>query len=237
MNPTAITMNRIAKFAKASAATATRIAGATAIAALVFGSLASAQVSAEAGQDSRTVNLTVYNHAHVSQNTLRDAQGEASRILRIAGLHARWLDCSPTNAEAACNSTQTNAYTLRLLAGSTGVSPETSDTLGNVANRTPTTRTASIFYDRVRELAGGNTAPSGILLGRVIAREVGMLLLGPKTSSNTGIMQARWSEQQLSLIGDSDVLFTSLQARAMRARLAQQAAPSVSVAALNKPSR
>ncbi|HTV10042.1 MAG TPA: hypothetical protein VMD97_13450 [Candidatus Aquilonibacter sp.] len=228
-------MNPTAKLAKTSATAARWIACVTAIAATLSAGLATAQTTAAAHQDSRIITLTIYNYAHVSPNALQAAEEEADRILSNAGLRARWFVC-PTLDERACTSgPSANAYVLQLLTNATDVTHATPDVLGGLARGGSGRQMATIFYDRVNNLAGGDTSPSQVLMGRVIAREVG-LLLGLNTSPHGGIMQTTWSENQLTLLGGSDVLFTPRQAHTMQARLAQQATPSMTVAAITKPS-
>jgi hypothetical protein len=205
------------------------IASATLAAAALTGSLSTAQLPSEAAQNSRTIALTVYDHAHISQSTLRTAEAEASRILAAAGLRARWVECPAIAAEPVCNSaTPANGYILRLLANSSDASSTAHDELATTNDRRPAS--TSIFYNRVAALAGGNTSPSGVLLGRVMARQVGILLLGTVPLSHRGILQAHWSEQQLDLLAGGNVLFTPQQARSMQARLNSQTPAPVSIA-------
>jgi hypothetical protein len=93
---------------------------------------------------------------------------------------------------------------------------------------------ANVYYDRVRGLAGGNNAPSQILLGRVMAHEIGHLLLGAN-HTRTGIMQGAWSSRQLDMEAAHGMLFTPEQSHAMKTRLAVQAqawGPQTTVATL-----
>ena len=53
-----------------------------------------------------------------------------------------------------------------------------------------------------------------LMLGRVIAHEIGHALLGPEHSSQ-GIMQARWGDEQL-LRAASELVFTPDQEKALR---------------------
>ena len=56
-----------------------------------------------------------------------------------------------------------------------------------------------------------------------MAHEIGHLLLGANSHSCTGIMQAFWSGEELSLAARADMLFTPEQSRQMKTRLAERA--------------
>ena len=61
------------------------------------------------------------------------------------------------------------------------------------------------------------------LLGRVMAQEIGHMLLGPKAHSRTGIMRAFWVDHELSTAARQELVFTAEQSRRMKTRLAGQA--------------
>jgi hypothetical protein len=99
---------------------------------------------------------------------------------------------------------------------------KSTNTLGITLDCDTVPCSAIVFYDRVRDLAGGNVAPSEVVLGRLMARQVGQLLLGANYHSRTGIMQASWSSRQFSLLAVNEVSFTSQESRAMKTELAGQ---------------
>ena len=59
-------------------------------------------------------------------------------------------------------------------------------------------RLATVYPDRVARLAEWAGVNSSVLLGRVIAHEVGHLLLGTTDHSPNGLMRARWSKLHLA---------------------------------------
>jgi hypothetical protein len=62
-----------------------------------------------------------------------------------------------------------------------------------------------------------------VLAGRVMAREIGSLLLGTNSSSRTGIMKASWTSDDLGVLAGNEMYFTAEQARQMDTRLVQEA--------------
>jgi hypothetical protein len=187
-----------------------------------------------------TITLRVYDYANVDRRALLEAEGEATRILADAGIDTRWVDCPIRHADVdnypGCLSPwQWNDYALRLETNTMAASQDKSeDRLGYAVICENRACPANVYYDRVRGLAGGNNAPSQILLGRVMAHEIGHLLLGAN-HARTGIMQGAWSSRQLDMEAAHGMLFTREQSRAMKTRLAVQAqawGPQTTVAAL-----
>ena len=77
---------------------------------------------------------------------------------------------------------------------------------------------ASVYYDHALRRAKSDDAEFGvpIILGCVIAHELGHLLLGSNGHSDTGIMQPRWEANQVRQLMTGTLLFTSEQSKAMR---------------------
>jgi hypothetical protein len=202
--------------------------GLAAIATVVSGISAVAQRAAAVEQNTFPITLQVYDYAHVDQKELRAAEREAARILANAGVNAHWVDC-PTKHEdvekypACATATPETEYTLRLLPNSmTAVQEKSQDTLGSAADCERGACIVSVYYDRIKRLSGGDVVPSYVLTGRVMAREVGQLLIGVRYQSRSGIMNASWSYRQLGLLASPEIVFSPVEANAMKARLAER---------------
>ncbi len=78
---------------------------------------------------------------------------------------------------------------------------------------------ASVYYEYVERLAkfDGADFELPIVLGCVIAHEIGHLLLGSDSHSRSGIMQARWGRDQLRMAMMGTLHFQADQVRVMRA--------------------
>ena len=95
-----------------------------------------------------------------------------------------------------------------------------SGTLGIAAQpERGTPASASVFYDRVEQLAKGGTASVPVILGHAVAHEIGHLLLGSNSHTPQGLMRARWSRQDLQNASIGNLLFTSEQTQAMSAEV------------------
>jgi hypothetical protein len=79
---------------------------------------------------------------------------------------------------------------------------------------------AAVFYPRIQKVAHGSLAGIDILLGTVIAHEVGHLLLGNLKHSANGIMCGRWKKKELEMAGLQLLLFTNEEASAIRVEAA-----------------
>ena len=77
----------------------------------------------------------------------------------------------------------------------------------------PGTRVASIAYPRVEQLARGGGPAVGLLLGHVVAHELGHLLLRQATHSPTGLMRATLD---IALAQQGRLLLTSDESEAIR---------------------
>jgi hypothetical protein len=212
-------MNRTAMFVM-------RMAGLAVVAAAVAGSPAWAKNNRDAEASRATITLRVYDYAHVRPATLAAAEREASRILAKAGVTTQWQEC-PTSHDAKkdfpdCAATQPDDYVVSILPNSMADTLGKSGDIFGVADGGESHR-AAIFYERISERAGGDTTAMDVLAGRVMAREIGSLLLGPNANSRTGIMKTRWTSDDLTVLAGSQMYFTAEEARQMDTRLVQEA--------------
>jgi hypothetical protein len=86
--------------------------------------------------------------------------------------------------------------------------------------------TAFIFVEQAERLAFngpfsiGYDAARAVVLGHLIAHEIGHLLLGPGRHSSTGIMSFPWSQSVLRQIARAHLSFTADETELIRERLA-----------------
>jgi len=169
--------------------------------------------------------LRVYDYTQVKPATLAAAEREASRILAQAGVTTQWQEC-PTSHDASknfsgCAAPQADDYIVSILPNSMADVLGKDNTFGTAGSGE--SHRAAIFYERISERAGGDTTAADVLAGRVLAREIGSLLLGANPSSRNGIMKARWTSNDLSVLAGNQMYFTAEQARQMDTRLVQEA--------------
>jgi hypothetical protein len=82
---------------------------------------------------------------------------------------------------------------------------------------------ATVFADRVADLAGLARVDPGRLLGRAMAHEVGHLLLGTTRHANAGIMRGTWTTGELQREQPRDWILLSGDIAGMRRGLVGRA--------------
>ena len=98
---------------------------------------------------------------------------------------------------------------LRYHSDTFGISEVYSDRIGSLSY---------VFYDRVEEQSQ-SLELQAILLGHIIAHELGHLLLGPTSHSPKGIMCAVWRPKEMRNAAQGVLMFTPEQSKLLRAKL------------------
>jgi hypothetical protein len=172
------------------------------------------------GADSNpTIRIRVNNYTQASPAMLAGAEREAGRILGKAGLQTVWLDCpaghsSVDSLDPCRKPLEATDIVLRVLSQST--QNKFQDTLFGFA---VVPVLASVYYDYAAHLARSDNAEFEIpiILGCVIAHEVGHLLLGSNSHSGSGIMQGQWERGQIRKAMTGTLQFTPEQAKLIQA--------------------
>ena len=176
-----------------------------------------------------TITARVYNYAKASPVVLAGAEREAGRIIAKAGLNILWLDCWPehptTVPQDFCADSgikDVSVWILRIPIRNT--LPETVSGIAMHPNL------VTVYYEPALRVAKGDVADfeAPIILGCVIAHEVGHLLLGPKGHSGSGVMQMRWDRKQIKEAMTGAMLFTPEQARLMQAEMQRRMTLTIS---------
>jgi hypothetical protein len=94
---------------------------------------------------------------------------------------------------------------------------------------------AYVFLDRVLNFANAEDAPWIPILAKIIAHEVGHLLLGNDSHSRSGIMRAHWRSGEIRQALMGDLLFPPREAEVMRDDLRRRIALCLDAACLPNP--
>ena len=192
-----------------------------ALAALVFPSL----IGAKSGLvEPPAIGISMYNYARIPESDLALARRTASRIFRQAGLEIVWADVPVAGgAEAALRRTgrRLGAADIRLRILSESKVPEWARDTRHVAfSLLPKNggfgTITSIYSQRLLAIARRETRPAGLVLGCVIAHEVGHLLMGMRGHSRSDIMSFPVTGRYLSEASAGRLHFTLTQARRIR---------------------
>jgi hypothetical protein len=172
--------------------------------------------------------IRLYNTADASDGELHAARAEADRILRQAGIQVAWRDCSrtplpPFHACAALLAPM--EFLVRIVRGpAPATSPHATLGFSYIDASTGSGSLATAYLDRINATAERVGLHAGIILGRVIAHELGHLLLGNTAHARSGVMRAEFSDAWLAERVDvrswrfSDAESTLLR-RALEARM------------------
>jgi hypothetical protein len=157
-----------------------------------------------------TLIVRLYNTAGVPAAELVDARNAADAILRDTGMRVMFRQCgrraSPGDAVDLCEQPlQRSEVVVRIIDA-----PEFNATLHPdaygvtyIVKETNRGWLATVFSDRIHSAAERVGAEPGTLLGRVVAHEVGHLLLGSGYHGTAGVMRAEWPDTFLTRGGEA----------------------------------
>jgi hypothetical protein len=171
------------------------------------------------------LTIRIYNLADAPSRTLNDAMRNAARILAAADVAAIWQQGSADAPEAhtidlsrpAAWKSRANGIRDHIVVGifrgvPAGYFP------GTFGYALPDARigvNATIFYDRIEQLNEPGMIDLATVLGRVMAHEIGHLLLGSTEHCPTGIMKGSWSKADLQNLAPGSAEFTVPQCAAI----------------------
>jgi hypothetical protein len=177
--------------------------------------------SAFAGAEpSATVLIRLYNYAQATPATLALAERESDKVFAAAGVQPVWIDCLAKAPSVVTNELCEKAWSaeipsVRLM--SRHVTTKFHDMEFGYAD-IPVLATVS--YEHISRRAQRDDAPYELpmILGCVMAHELGHLLLGTPKHSSTGIMQGSWGRDQVRQALTSHLLFTREEAKLVQER-------------------
>jgi hypothetical protein len=160
--------------------------------------------------------VRTYNAFGVPPGELDVAKRVSGDILRRAGIEMIWIDCTGSSALAPANPTcgdgpQADEVMVRIVGAPGGQRKDVAtDTLGYayVDTAAGIGSLATLCADRIAAMARASGLDAGTLLGRVMAHEIGHLLLGTTAHQSQGLMRAQWSSALLQRYIGADWQFS-----------------------------
>ena len=166
------------------------------------------------------VNIRLGSQLQLPLALLRDGEEAATTIFARIGVPLVWSEQGQQalNALAGCEGESAK----RNLA--VEIVPHAPNGFSNVALAMAMPYANSgiriaIFFDRVDPLLRGHHAPQATVLGYVLAHEIGHVLQGIARHSETGVMRARWLDNDFKQMGMGVLTFTSEDVQLMQRRL------------------
>jgi len=181
-----------------------RIAG-VALLGMVTGAEAATETS-----DALTIRVMVTDEVGVPANTVRRAQDVAGRIFKGLGITLVWLPAEEPPA----------LLIIKILGAPLGQKSKNPGVLGIAArSKEECGGIAWLYQRRIDGLAYTLGLDVSLMLGHVMAHEMGHLLLPYGSHSVTGLMKGVWDTRQAVLASTSALTFDQDQAATIRARL------------------
>jgi hypothetical protein len=176
------------------------------------------------------MNIRIYNYGQVPTPLLQAASLEAARIFERAGLASNWEVCRirenvniPDDPACAAHA-GSNDFAVRVVSDTTYNHPDRSlpDILGYaVISPDHVGILATVLFQRVCDLAERSRTDATALLARVMAHEVGHLVIGSNEHARTGIMRAVWKLDPNGPSEAADWTFSQEEVALMRQRVAE----------------
>lgn len=173
---------------------------------------------ASAQEPRPTIRVRVDIYTSASPAVLARAEHEASRILDAAGLRSIWLDCQEGHSAAFSQDPcrvplETTDIVVRV-----DFEPTQNKFQDSVFGFAVLPALATVYYAPPARLAKSDDAEFELplILGCVMAHEIGHLLLGLNSHSDSGIMQPRWERKQIRQAMIGTLIFTRRQAKHVR---------------------
>jgi hypothetical protein len=171
------------------------------------------------------VTISMHNDAAVPWGTVRDAEEEASRVFREAGIEVEWVNCQAgsedvldTEKSRSCGEASFPEHLhLRIEKRSVGLSPEVMGI--SFLSENGSGSQADLFYEGLEGLRQKSNANLASILGCIASHEIGHLLLGTNAHASHGIMRAVWGQDELINVSRRALFFSDKESAKMRARL------------------
>jgi hypothetical protein len=172
------------------------------------------------------ITIRVYNYADLQLQTITQTKVAITRILNLAGIMPRWIDCDSSSNEpeshSACQERMLPSELAILIFHKfrlpSGVSRDSHLASAEVFPNGQAGHYVRLSYDHIRESAGGFCPPE--TLAEVAVHEIGHVLFRSTGHSPTGLMRARWDRQDIQNAAIGNSRFTPQQAEILRAEVA-----------------
>ncbi len=185
--------------------------------------LANTASTGQAGSNP-TLRVRVVNHTQATPSTLAQAEREAARILGEVGLKTVWLDCPLIQVivvpqDPCLQPIEGNEIELRVLSDKTRIGYQ-----DNAFGFAVAPLLASVYYEHAVRLSRVDDAKFEvpIILGCVMVHEIGHLLLGYNSHSDSGIMQPRWERKQVRQLMMGGLTFNTQQSKRIQAEVQER---------------
>ena len=159
------------------------------------------------------ITLLVYDYAKVEPHSLDASLERVRMIFADAGVVVVPLMCSGDHQSEPCRRPPDSLTVILRVVPAPGFGSRR-DIMGY-----STGQCITVAYSGVEAVAEEAGIIDFKLLGCVVAHELGHVLLGPDSHSERGIMKARFTESELTLMKETPLWFLPAEAAHMRANV------------------
>ncbi len=189
--------------------------------------LATAMAGHAAAEPQHGLTVRVYNSVDIPSIQVLGARLVAGPILRDAGMDVTIRQCGgpalPTGPMDPCSDRpDPREVIVRIIDAphfSLTLRPEVFGA-ATLIRGTQQSRFITLYADRIAGAAYRVGVETGTLLGRVLAHEVGHILLGTHYHGETGVMRADWPDELLQRKAPKEWRFSLHEAETMQSHLA-----------------
>jgi hypothetical protein len=163
--------------------------------------------------------IKLWDCAPVPEPTMRRAQDFVEHAFREAGLALRWRVCPP-GVDVSCSGLEgSGEIGLRIFRPAREERARAGHFTGGAAHNVASDRgLAYVYYTRVEEVAADGRLPLHLVLGVVLAHELGHVLL-PPGHGPPGLMQPHFFARDWHAASRGALAFTPAEGALMRHRL------------------
>jgi hypothetical protein len=173
------------------------------------------------------LTVRLYDASGIPSAELLAARRTAEPILRDAGMEVTFRQCGRAGSPGALvdpcdDSLKPSEVVVRVITApvfSSSLDPHAYG-VTYVVEESNRGWLATLFSDRIAGAASRVDLEPGTLLGRVLAHEVGHLLIGNSYHGDAGVMRAEWSDDLLQRGGAEEWRFSMFEAKAIQRALA-----------------
>jgi len=186
---------------------------------------------AERKAENPRIIVRVHDYAGVSRDILNRAEREMAKIFAAVEVETIWVDgplagVKPSQCTLSPQAVDLPIIDVNILPGAMAARyalQEAAVAYAPLEKEGDRASLASVFYERVKEVAAQAAMPLPRILAYAMAHELGHLLLRTSRHSWKGIMRAGWTPKDFSLDACGQLLFTPEQAKLIRKEVRERA--------------